>query len=130
MSRNVMLRDFDVSPPHSSDGRRLEVMAKGLCMFGECQLALDATVVSTLEGRRGGWSCAEEGMKKQRGHSCVGEMRLVVSRNEGLWWMVQEVVLSLCVFNGKGCEVILIMLRPGFFFGSDHTTFFVGSNTL
>ena len=50
MSTNVMLRDLDISPPHSSDGRRLEVVAEGLCLFGGCQLALDATVVSTLHG--------------------------------------------------------------------------------
>ena len=50
VSTNVMLRDLDVSPPHSSDGRRLEVVAEGLCLFGGCQLALDATVVSTLHG--------------------------------------------------------------------------------
>ena len=50
VSTNVMLRDLDISPPHSSDGRRLEVVAEGLCLFGGCQLALDATVVSTLHG--------------------------------------------------------------------------------
>ena len=41
--------DLDISPPHNSDGRRLEV-AEGLCWFGGCQLALYATVVSTLHG--------------------------------------------------------------------------------
>ena len=50
VSTNVMLRDLDISPPHSSDGRRLEVVAEGLCLFCGCQLALDATVVSTLHG--------------------------------------------------------------------------------
>ena len=50
VSTNVMLRDLDISPPHSSDERRLEVVAEGLCLFGGCQLALDATVVSTLHG--------------------------------------------------------------------------------
>ena len=47
VSTNVMLWDLDT---HSSDGRRLEVVAEGLCLFGGCQLALDATVVSTLHG--------------------------------------------------------------------------------
>ena len=50
VSTNVMLRDLDIFSPHSSDGRRLEVVAEGLCLFGGCQLALDATVVSTLHG--------------------------------------------------------------------------------
>ena len=50
LSTNVMLQDLDISPPHSSDGRRLEVVAEGLCLFGGCQLALDGTVVSTLHG--------------------------------------------------------------------------------
>ena len=50
VSTNVMLRDLDISPPHSSDGRRLEVVAEGLCVFGGCQLALDATIVSALHG--------------------------------------------------------------------------------
>ena len=68
VSTNVMLRDLDISPPHSSDGRRLEVVAEGLCLFGG-SLFWDATVVSTFqgtqeEGGRGGWSCVERGKKK------------------------------------------------------------------
>ena len=76
VSTNVMLRDLDMSPPHNSDGRSLDVVAEGLCLFSGCQLALDATVVSTLHGygthRRKadveGWSGAEGGKKKQIGH--------------------------------------------------------------
>ena len=33
MSTNVMLRDLDISFPHNSDGRRLEVVAEGLTLF-------------------------------------------------------------------------------------------------
>ena len=45
VSTNVMLRDLDISPPRNSDGRRLEVVAEGLTLFGGCQLAFDATLV-------------------------------------------------------------------------------------
>ena len=50
VSTNVMLRDLDISPPQNSDGRRSEVLAEGLTLFGGCQLALDATLVSPLHG--------------------------------------------------------------------------------
>ena len=50
VSTNVMLRDLDISPPQSPDGRRLEVVAEGLKLFGGCQIALDATLVSPLHG--------------------------------------------------------------------------------
>ena len=36
--------------PFHIDGRRLEGVAEGLTLFGRCQLALDATVVSPLHG--------------------------------------------------------------------------------
>ena len=49
MSLNAMLRDLDIAP-FRIDGRRLEVVAEGLTLFGGCQLALDATVVSPLHG--------------------------------------------------------------------------------
>ena len=80
VSTNVMLRDLDISPPHSSDGRRLEVVAEGLCLFGGCQLALDATVVSTLHGDGTHRRKADVEEKKQEEakrpdtRSCVGVM--------------------------------------------------------
>ena len=49
VSLNAMLRDLDIVPLRT-DGRRLEVVAEGLTLFGGCQLALDATVVSPLHG--------------------------------------------------------------------------------
>ena len=49
MSLNAMLRDLDIAP-FGIDGRRLEIVAEGLTLFGGCQLALDATVVSPLHG--------------------------------------------------------------------------------
>ena len=48
MSTNVMVRDLDIAPPHRCDLRRLEVVAEGLILFGGCQLAIDAIVVSPL----------------------------------------------------------------------------------
>ena len=35
VSTNVMVRDLDITPPHGSDLRRLEVIAEGLTLFGE-----------------------------------------------------------------------------------------------
>ena len=75
VSTNVMLRDLHIPPPHSSIGRRLEVVVEGLCLFGGCQLPLDATSPRSTEMEhtqdedgRGGWSCVEGGKKKQRSH--------------------------------------------------------------
>ena len=75
VSTNVMLRDLDISFPHSSDGRRLEVVAEGLCLFRVpacfgCHSCLHSPRRwnTQEEGGRGGWSCAERGKKKQRGH--------------------------------------------------------------
>ena len=49
MSLNAMLRDLDIVSLQT-DGRLVEVVAEGLTLFGVCQLALDATVVSPLHG--------------------------------------------------------------------------------
>ena len=43
-----MVRDLDLRAPHVHDGRRLEVVAEGLPLFGGAQLALDTTLVSAL----------------------------------------------------------------------------------
>ena len=50
VSTNVFLRDLDISPVGSTDSRRLEVVAEGLSLYGGCQLAIDATLVSALKG--------------------------------------------------------------------------------
>ena len=42
--RDMDLRDFD-----RLDGRRLEVVADGLPLFGGAQLAIDATLVSAIK---------------------------------------------------------------------------------
>ena len=48
VSTNVMVRDLDLLAPQALDGRRLEVVAEGLPLFGGMQLAIDATLVSPL----------------------------------------------------------------------------------
>ena len=42
------MRDLDLRAPDVLDGRRLEVVAEGLPLFGGAQLALDTTLVSAL----------------------------------------------------------------------------------
>ena len=49
VSTNIFMQDLDLDLQHASmDGRRLEVVAEGLSLFGGSQLALDATLVSAL----------------------------------------------------------------------------------
>ena len=47
MTTNRMIRDMDLGVP-ITDGRRVEVVADGLPLFGGVQLAIDTTLVSTL----------------------------------------------------------------------------------
>ena len=48
VTQNVMVRDLDLAEPQPADGRRLEVVVDGLPLFGGCQIAVDATIVSAL----------------------------------------------------------------------------------
>ena len=48
VTTNVLLRDLDVEMPNVADGRRLEVVADGLPLFGGAQLAIDTTLVCAL----------------------------------------------------------------------------------
>ena len=45
---NVIVKDLDLLQLGVADGRRLEVVADGLPLFGSAQLAIDATLVTTL----------------------------------------------------------------------------------
>ena len=63
MSMNVFVRDLDLGPFNHLDGRRLEVVADGLSLFGGAQLAFDTTLVSAL--RRDG--TAREGAANRNG---------------------------------------------------------------
>ena len=48
MTTNILVCDLDLAEPNAADGRRLEVVADGLLLFGGAQLAIDTTLVSTL----------------------------------------------------------------------------------
>ena len=49
VTANVMVRDLDLAIPQQAlDGRRLEVVADGLPLFGGVQLAIDTTLVSPV----------------------------------------------------------------------------------
>ena len=49
VSTKVMVRNLDIATG-SADGRRLEVVAEGLSLFGGVQLAIDATLVAAHHG--------------------------------------------------------------------------------
>ena len=119
VSTNVMLRDLDISPPQNSDGRRLEVVAEGLTLFGGCQLALDATLVSPLHGdgtqRRGadvtdGAASGEARKDKARTHPelCRGNGRallVVIAGEVGGPWSEETKSFLWCLASAKAASV-------------------------
>ena len=50
VTTNIMVRDLDLEHLQGPDGRRLEVVADGLPLFGGAQLAVDTTLVSAVRG--------------------------------------------------------------------------------
>ena len=48
VATNVLVRDLDLLVPNVYDGRRLEIVAEGLPLFGGFQLVVDTTLVSPL----------------------------------------------------------------------------------
>ena len=48
VATNVLLRDLDLLLPNVHDGRRLEIVAEGLPLFGGVQLVVDTTLVAPL----------------------------------------------------------------------------------
>ena len=50
VATNVLVRDLDLLVPNVHDGRRLEIVAEGLPLFGGVQLVVDTTLVSPLRG--------------------------------------------------------------------------------
>ena len=50
--RTFLARDLDLEVPDRSDARRLEVALDGLPLYGGAQLAVGATIVSSLHGDR------------------------------------------------------------------------------
>ena len=47
--QNCLLRDLNLEGLDDEDGRRIEVIATGLPLFGGTQLAVDATLVSAVK---------------------------------------------------------------------------------
>ena len=45
MTTNVMIRDMDLPVPEARGGRRIEIVADGLPLFGGAQFAVDVTLV-------------------------------------------------------------------------------------
>ena len=78
VSTNVMVRDLDIAPTHRRYLFRLEVVAEGLTLFGGCQLAIDATVVSPLHS---------DGTHRRRAEAIdgqvLGEARKLRERTSG-----------------------------------------------
>ena len=100
VSTNVFVRDLDLGPFNHLDGRRLEVVADGLSLFGGAQLAIDTTLVSALrrdgtarEGaaNRNGVAIRSAHRRKERTYpelaGARGRARLVILAGEvgGLW---------------------------------------------
>ena len=48
VSVNQLVRDLDIAAPNAADNRRLEVVADGLPLLHDAQLAIDTTTVSPL----------------------------------------------------------------------------------
>ena len=46
VATKVLLRDLDLAVPVATGGRRLEIVADGLPLFGGVQLAVDATLIT------------------------------------------------------------------------------------
>ena len=100
VSTNIFVRDLDLDLAHfpARDGRRLEVVAEGLSLFGGSQLALDATLVSALHGdgshrknadTRDGVTLQEARKTKERTYPELqgrnGRVRMVVIAGGGRW---------------------------------------------
>ena len=93
VTTNVMVRDLDLATPQQAlDGRRLEVVADGLPLFGGVQLAIDTTLVSPVRAdgtaRRG--AAQHDGVARRTYPELVGprsRARLVVLAREvgGRW---------------------------------------------
>ena len=80
VKKNQFLRDLNLEI-HPSDGRRIEVIANGLPLWGGKQIALDTTIISALtgkgiaRGREAGHALKEAAKKKQDTYAEVVESR-------------------------------------------------------
>ena len=93
VTTNMFVRDMDLRTFDRFDGRRLEVVADGLPLFGGAQLAIDATLVSAI--KRDGTARAGPGTgqhsvlqgnaRSERTRSCQGKMEDV----SWLFWLAK-----------------------------------------
>ena len=93
VTTNVLVIDLDVAVPNALDGRRLEVVADGLPLFGGAQLAVDTTLVSLLHAKgsphrhaadTGRWSDEEMAFLLARAKAS-SEPRILKKRVEQAW---------------------------------------------
>ena len=91
VSTNVMLRDLDISPPQNSDGPFGG--CGGGALFGGCQLALHATLVSPLHG---------DGTHR-RGADFTDGAALCAARKDKV-----RTYPELCRGNGRALLVVLV----------------------
>ena len=85
VTTNVLVCDLDLGVPHPAlDGRRLEVVAEGLPLFGGVQLALDTTLVSPVraDGTARPGAAQRDGVALVSARSLKERTRLVVLAGE------------------------------------------------
>ena len=70
VATNVHVRDMGLAVFDALDGRRLEVVADGLTLWHETQLAIDTILVSPVATR---WDRQEEGREPRRGGTKRGK---------------------------------------------------------
>ena len=121
VSTNIFLQDLDLDLKHvSMDGRRVEVVAEGLSLFGGSQLALDATLVSALhangstDGTRTEQTALRcwkrEDTKRRCARSSMGRMvvRVVIAGEVGGRWSEETKVFLwslVCEKSRQSCLV-------------------------
>ena len=91
VATNVLVRDLDLLVPNVHDGRRLEIVAEGLPLFGGVQLVVDARRKFVAgEGKEimgGGHGCVGHG-------SCIPLWYLCSVRRIPPWMKGLEVEIS------------------------------------
>ena len=126
VSSNVMVRDLDLPAPQQAfDGRRLEIVAEGLPIFGGMQLAIDTTLVCALHRngtarRASAWDGVALHAARQRKERTYPELvgprsraRLVVLAGEvgGRWSAETAMFLRLIAKAKARTEPPVLRLR-------------------
>ena len=125
ITTNFFLRDLDLGAPEARGGRRLEVVADGLPLFGGGQIAVDATLVSALhcEGGARGDAANRDGValaaaRRRKERTCPelvapwSRCRLVVMANEaGGRWSSEALAFLRQLAKAKARSETLLMQR-------------------